>query len=49
MAVALLGHAPGAEELQKVEQKVGQCGGMRVRQGTWGRKVLALVRVLPKS
>jgi hypothetical protein len=49
MAVALLRHAPGAEEVQRVEQIVGQGGGMRVRQGTWDRKALALVRVLPEG
>jgi hypothetical protein len=48
MTVALLGHALGVEEVQKVGH-VGQGEGMRVRLGTWGHKALALVRVLPES
>ena len=40
--------APRMREVQKVEQEVGQGEGRRVRQGTWGRKALA-VRVLPES
>lgn len=45
VAAALLRHAPGAGEVRKAGQKVGQGEGMRARQGTWGRKV----RVLPES
>ena len=46
---ALSRDAPRVEEVQKVGQKVGQGGGRRVKQGTWGRKALVLVRVLPES
>ena len=48
MTVALLGHVPGAEEVQKVG-RVGHGEGTRVRPGTWGHKALAQVRVLPES
>ena len=40
--------AQRVEEVQKAGQKVGQGGGRRVRQETWGRKALAL-RVLPQG
>ena len=46
---ALSRDAPRVQEVQKVGQEVGQGGGRRVRQGTWGRKALVLVRVLPKG
>jgi hypothetical protein len=47
--VALSRDGPRVEEVQKVGQEVDQSGGRRVRQGTWGRKALGLVRVLPES
>jgi hypothetical protein len=46
---ALSRDASRVQEVQKVGQGVGQGGGRRVRQGTWGRKALVLIRVLPKS
>jgi hypothetical protein len=48
MTAVLLKDAPG-EEVRKAGQKVGQGEDMRVRQGTWGRKALALARVLPEN